>query len=127
MTPFQLDASAKAPCTSTIVGLTSVCWDPGLWHSPGTSCSVVMRAHVVPAGDDVGTHRVTASRSDAGSARPASRPRVFHERTVLLLPPYAPHPMGFKLRQSQDTRRPQARGMIAACRGNDRMPDRPAT
>jgi hypothetical protein len=27
MTPFQLDASAKAPCTSTIVGLTSVCVD----------------------------------------------------------------------------------------------------
>src|SRR5215475_14739865 len=27
MTPFQLDASAKAPCTSTIVGLTPACWD----------------------------------------------------------------------------------------------------
>src|SRR5579862_1286619 len=27
MTPFQLDASAKAPCTSTIVGLASACWD----------------------------------------------------------------------------------------------------
>src|SRR6266704_4486944 len=25
MTPFQLDASANAPCTSTIVGLASVC------------------------------------------------------------------------------------------------------
>jgi hypothetical protein len=27
MTPFQLDASAKAPCTSMIVGLAPVCVD----------------------------------------------------------------------------------------------------
>src|SRR5260370_36296656 len=34
MTPFQLDASAKAPCTSTIVGLTPVC--SGRWSAAFT-------------------------------------------------------------------------------------------
>jgi len=32
--PFQLDASAKAPCTSTIVGLVPVC--PGRWSVAST-------------------------------------------------------------------------------------------
>jgi hypothetical protein len=50
MTPFQLEASAKAPCTSTIVGLASVRWDgsavavtrnlPSRW-SVGTAAAVL--------------------------------------------------------------------------------------
>src|SRR5690242_11904244 len=41
MTPLQLDASAKAPCTSTIVGLTPLSGDS--WSvavTGGTSCAV---------------------------------------------------------------------------------------
>src|SRR5215813_3024861 len=70
MTPFQLEASAKAPCTSTIVGLASVCWDRWsvafignlLRGENAGSC----RAHR----DDAGTDGMTAPHV-ASRARPA--------------------------------------------------------
>src|SRR5580704_9015439 len=42
VSPFQLDASAKAPCTSTIVGLTPVCLSVA---STGNLLHVGTRAH----------------------------------------------------------------------------------
>jgi hypothetical protein len=75
MTPFQLDASAKAPCTSTIVGLTSACRDCWSVAFTGNLLQCGNAAHVVPAGDDAGTHGMTASH-----VAPRARPALTHAR-----------------------------------------------
>src|SRR6266700_6811960 len=75
MTPLQLDPSAKAPCTSTIVGLTPICSGRSSVAFTGNLQQCGNAAHVVPARDDAGTHAMTASH-----VAPRARPARTHAR-----------------------------------------------
>src|SRR6266568_1683783 len=80
MTPFQLDASANAPCTSTIVGFTPVC--PGCW-------SVVFTRNLLPCGSaDFGWLEIVGVDDGSGAAlgSPCGRFMACRQDAVLVTP-----------------------------------------
>src|ERR1700733_10052316 len=89
MTPFQLDASAKAPCTSTIVGLAPVCWSVAF---TGNLPHVEPQAHVEPQ-----------STVAPGAMRSRPRATLAGPWSVRLQPsPPAPSVLGTRLATCSD-------------------------
>src|SRR6201996_2565390 len=74
MTPFQIDASSKAPCTRTTVGFWNC--NPMVKVSP---CALILKCSLLRTGSGFMKHRLTAVVADE-IQRNAKRDDVFEEK-----------------------------------------------